>query len=109
MEFLYVILAVTILCKLSDVNDKLKKLLTQEKQNKLDFSDCLNKDVYIILNNDNVTDSYLFTSIMKTMGKILDYDDHWFVFRYYDKNKKQNVTRYLRTSDLLSINEIMMD
>ena len=100
MEFLYVILAVTILCKLSDVNDKLKKLLTQEKQNKLDFSDCL---------NNNVTDSYLFTSIMKTMGKILDYDDHWFVFRYYDKNKKQNVTRYLRTSDLLSINEIMRD
>ena len=48
MEFLYVILAVTILCKLSDVNDKLKKLLTQEKQNKLDFSDCLNKDVYYL-------------------------------------------------------------
>lgn len=54
----------------------------------MDLSNYLNKDVYIVLNNDNVTDSYLFSSMMKTIGKIIDYDNKWFIFNYYNKSER---------------------
>lgn len=98
---LFVILAILI-----DVEEKLRKMQVKEKSNHLDLSNYLNKDVYIVLNNDNATDSYLFSSMMKTVGKIIDYDDTWFIFSYYNKNARKNITQYLKIIDLKSINEI---
>ncbi len=106
MEYFYIILGFVILFALFDINEKLKKLLDKEKKNKLNLNDYLNKDVYIIINNENVTNFYLFSSSFKTVGRILDYDDNWFIFRYYNKSEKQTVTEYLKISDLESINEI---
>ena len=91
---------------LIDIEEKLKKLQVKEKQNHLNIGNYLNKQVYIVLDNENVTDYYLFNSLTKTMGKIIDYDDTWLIFSYYNKNKRKNITQYLRISDLKSINVI---
>ena len=80
--------------------------IVKEKQNHLNIGNYLNKHVYIVLDNENVTDYYLFNSLTKTMGKIIDYDDTWLIFSYYNKNKRKNITQYLRISDLKSINVI---
>jgi len=95
-----------IVIMLIDIEEKLKKLQVKEKQNHLNIGNYLNKQVYIVLDNENVTDYYLFNSVTKTMGKIIDYDDTWFIFSYYNKNKRKNITQYLRISDLKSINVI---
>lgn len=100
------VLLFAILAILIDVEEKLRKMQVKEKSNRLDLSNYLNKDVYIVLNNDNVTNSYLFSSMMKTVGKIIDYDDTWFIFDYYNKSERKNITQYLKISDLKSINEI---
>lgn len=95
-----------IVIMLIDIEEKLKKLQIKEKQNHLNIGNYLNKQVYIVLDNENVTDYYLFNSVTKTMGKIIDYDETWFIFSYYNKNKRKNITQYLRISDLKSINVI---
>ena len=96
-----------IVIMLIDIEEKLKKLQVKEKQNHLNIGNYLNKQVYIVLDNENVTDYYLFNSVTKTMGKIIDYDDTWFIFSYYNKNTRKNITQYLRISDLKSINVII--
>ena len=96
-----------IVIMLIDIEEKLKKLQVKEKQNHLNIGNYLNKQVYIVLDNENVTDYYLFNSLTKTMGKIIDYDDTWLIFSYYNKNKRKNITQYLRISDLKSINVII--
>lgn len=100
------VLLFAILAILIDVEEKLRKMQVKEKSKHLDLSNYLNKDVYIVLNNDNVANSYLFSSMMKTVGKIIDYDDTWFIFDYYNKSERKNITQYLKISDLKSINEI---
>ena len=101
-----IFLGFVIIIILFDIEEKLKKLQAKVKQNHLDIGNYLNKQVYIVLDNENVTDYYLFNSITKTMGKIIDYDDTWFIFSYYNKNKRKSVTQYLRISDLKSVNII---
>ena len=78
-----------IVIMLIDIEEKLKKLQVKEKQNHLNIGNYLNKQVYIVLDNENVTDYYLFNSLTKTMGKIIDYDDTWLIFSYYNKNKRK--------------------
>jgi len=80
-----------IVIMLIDIEEKLKKLQVKEKQNHLNIGNYLNKQVYIVLDNENVTDYYLFNSLTKTMGKIIDYDDTWLIFSYYNKNKRKNI------------------
>lgn len=101
-----IFLGFVIIIILFDIEEKLKNLQAKEKYNHLDIGDYLNKQVYIVLDNENVTDYYLFNSVTKTMGKIIDYDDTWFIFSYYNKNKRKNIIQYLRISDLKSINTI---
>lgn len=101
-----IFLGFVIIAILLDIEEKLRKMQVKEKSNCLDLSNYLNKEVYIVLNNDNVTDSYLFSAMMKTVGKIIDYDDKWFIFNYYNKSVRKNITQYLKISDLKSINEI---
>lgn len=101
-----VFLSLLILAILFDIEERLKKMQFKEKTSCLNLSSYLNKDVYIVLDNDNVTNSYLFSTMLKTIGQIIDYDDKWFAFRYYNKSERKNVTQYLRISDLKSINEI---
>ncbi len=101
-----IFIGIVIVIMLIDIEEKLKKLQVKEKQNHLNIGNYLNKQVYIVLDNENVTDYYLFSSVTETMGKIIDYDDTWFIFSYYNKNKRKNITQYLRISDLKSINVI---
>lgn len=101
-----IFLGFVIIFILIDIEEKLKKLQKKENNKHLDLSEYLNKDVYIVLDNENVSDYYLFSSIMKTIGKIIEYDDTWIAFRYYNKNTKNNVTQYLRINDVKSINII---
>lgn len=106
METISLILLFLILFTQYDTNEKLKKILNKDKKNKLDLGIYLNKSVYIILNNENITDEYLFSSVTKTVGKILNYDENWFVFEYYNKNARKTIKQYLKISDLESINFI---
>lgn len=101
-----IVLCFIIIALLLDVDEKLRKMQTKEKSHRIDLSDYLEKEVYIVLDDDNVTNSYLFSTMMKTVGKIIDYDDTWFIFRYYNKSERKNITQYLKISDLKSINEI---
>lgn len=40
------------------------------------------------------------------VGKIIDFDDTWFMFDYYNKSLRKNITEYLKINDLKSMNEI---
>lgn len=101
-----IVLCFIIIALLLDVDEKLRKMQMKEKSHRIDLSDYLEKEVYIVLDDDNVTNSYLFSTMMKTIGKIIDYDDTWFIFRYYNKSERKNITQYLKIGDLKSINEI---
>ncbi len=88
------------------INEKLEKLKKQfqTENRKLNFKNYLGKPVSLIVNNENISDSYLFTSISSTIGIIKDYDREWLLFEY-QKNKK-TIEQYIRISDITSINEI---
>lgn len=101
-----VFLGFIIIAILLDIEEKLKRFQKKEKLGNINLNNYLNKDVYIVLKNDNVTNSYLFSTTSKTIGKIIDFDNNWFIFNYYNKNEKKNTTQYLRINDLRSINEI---
>lgn len=83
----------------------LKNIINESLKNVENLCDLKNINM-TILDNDNVTDSYLFSTMMKTAGKIIDYDDTWFIFNYYNKSERKNITEYLKISDLKGINEI---
>lgn len=100
---------IVILLILLDVEDKLNKLKQDKKIEKklyLDLQQYKNKSVSITINNDNLEDSYLFSSISNTTGKIVGYDKEWFVFSYYNKNTNTQTEQYLRIRDIESINEV---
>lgn len=106
MEWVSFMLLFVIMSTQYTILEKIKKMSEKEKKNNLDLKEYLNKDVYIVLDNEDVTDSYLFSSITKTMGKILDFDETWIIFSYYNKSKRKNINQYFRISDIKSINII---
>ena len=101
-----VFLGFVILIVLIDIEDKLKKMKEKDKKNHFNLNSYLHKKVYIVVDNDAIQDAYLFSSSIKTLGEIIDYDDTWLIFCYYDKSKRKNTTQYLRIRDVKSINEI---
>ena len=104
----YVILILLLI--LIDVESKLSKLIKNQNTdiNKNDIHNILkkvvNKKVSLIIDNDSIIDSHLFSDITNTVGVIKEYDDVWLLFEY--ETKKDVVSRYFRISDITSINEV---
>lgn len=76
------------------------------KENNFSLKDYINKKVCIEIDNDDINNSYLFSSMYNTSGEIIDYDDEWLEFRYEDKSKHKIVHKFFRIRDIVSINEI---
>lgn len=109
--FFYIIVIVCLI----DIEEKLKKLMNnnynldsrKENNNKMVLEQYLNKEVYIVMNDDaEISDQHLFSAGGKTIGKITDYDSTWILFEYYNKNKKETIHRYIKIKDLKSIDEV---
>ena len=66
----------------------------------------IGKKVNINIDNDDINNSYLFSSISNTVGEIIEYDEQWFLFRYYDKSTRKTIDQYMRICDITSIDEI---
>lgn len=99
-----------ILFCLFDIQGKLNKLTKKEEKNdkkknnfKIDMmiKDCLGKDIKI-----EMSDDVNFFIEFGVVGRIVDYDKEWFVFRYYHQSKKKYVKQYFRIKDLKSIDEV---
>lgn len=111
MEWIFYIMIV--FC-LFDIEEKLRKIMSNNKQkngnekekNKIILKNYINKKVSITIDNDDINNSYLFSSISQTVGEITTCDSRWFAFKYYDKEEKKTVTQYFRIKDLVSIDEI---
>lgn len=104
--FFFIVLLLSILSVSSKV-DKLNKIDTNNSKKeigKFNLKDYLNKEVCIHIDNDDVTNSHLLSSIYNVVGIIKEFDNEWLLFEYKDGNRLYN--QYLRISDITSINEM---
>ena len=76
------------------------------EKNKIILENYIGKKVSITIDNDDINDSYLFSSTSQTIGEITACDSSWFAFKYSNKSGKKTVTQYFRIKDLVSIDEI---
>lgn len=91
---------------LIDIEQKLQNLSKDEKRNnRLPLKDYLGKKVSLIISNDDINNSYQFSSTQNVEGNITDFDDEWLEFTYLNKNKEY--VQYFRIKDVESIDEII--
>lgn len=94
-----------ILC-LIDIEQKLQNLSKEKKRsNRLPLKDYIGKKVSLVISNDDINNSYQFSSIQNMEGNITDFDDEWLEFTYMNKNKEY--VQYFRIKDVESIDEII--
>ncbi len=91
---------------LMDIEGKLNKIIDEKKKGKLNLKEYLNKKVYLVLENEEIENDSYFEIGSQVEGTIVDYDEEWFVFSYYHKEKRKKVNHYLRIKDLISVEEI---
>lgn len=93
---------------LIDLEAKMNKISKQQKQemkkNNFNVKKYLNIPVSIYINNDEISNSYLFSSISPVEGMIKDFDLEWILFEYQEK--KKTISQYIRICDITSINEV---
>lgn len=122
MEWVFYIGVIFLLIDIKEKIQKLQKNLSctdkntscikENTKNNIAISQYLNKSVNIIVNEDaKFSNLHLFSAGYNTIGEIVDYDDDWIVFKYYDKkyynkDKKANVCQYIKISDIESIDEV---
>lgn len=115
MEWVMFLLIIAMISSVMSKQDSLSKKIDdikfdenrdKKKKNPLNLDEYLNKNVCIEIDNDEINNSHLFSSIYNTSGKIVDYDNEWLEFRYKDKSKNRIVNKYFRIRDVISINEI---
>ena len=92
--------------KIDNIKSDNNKIVNKQKKDTLVLDAYLNKKVCIEIDNDDINNSYLFSSMYNTSGEIIDYDDEWLEFRYEDKSKHKIVNKFFRIRDIVSINEI---
>ncbi len=107
MEWFFYVICI---CIIIDIESKLGTLLknqnvVEKKKNMTHImKDLVGKKVTLIIDNEDIQESYLFSSSVNTIGVIKEYNDTWLLFEY--ENKKETVQRYFRICDITSINEI---
>lgn len=103
--FFFIILLLSILSVSSKVDKLIKNDTNNKKESsKFNLKDYLNKEVCIHIDNDDVTNSHLLSSLYNVVGIIKEFDNEWLQFEYKDGNRLYN--QYLRITDITSINEI---
>ncbi len=98
--FIILFLLLDLESKVTKINKRkeLPKRITSNEIKKL-----INKVVSLNIENDHIDDSYLFSPVSSTKGKIIEYDDEWILFEY--ENKKEVIRRCFRIKDISSIDE----
>lgn len=91
---------------IKSIEDKKFDDRKNNKENYLPLESYINKKVSIEIDNDDISNVYLFSSMCNTTGEIIDYDNEWLEFRYKDKSKNKIVNKFFRIRDIVSINEI---
>lgn len=93
---------------LIDLENKISKIIDKGGQrrymNPNEVKKLIGKTVCLHIENDNINDSYLFSSITNTKGKVKECDREWVRFEY--ETKQELVSRYFRISDISSIDEL---
>ena len=115
--FLIIILLILDLqSKIKELTIKVDNIYEEKSKNKkisksLMLDEYKGKQVSIEIDNDDINNSYLFSGsvIGIQVGEIVDYDNIWIVFKYYDKSKKKYIKQYFRRRDIISINEYIKD
>lgn len=90
-----------------DIDAKLNKLLKKDNKKQLNkklINELIDKKVNLVIENDAIVNSYLFSPSSKVKGIIKECDDTWINFEY--EEKKETINQYFRISDITSINEI---
>lgn len=113
MKWVMFIIIIVMISSVLSSQDKIIKELQDKKfdnkknrDNNLTLESYLNKKVNIEIDNDDINNSYIFSSIYNTTGEIVDYDNEWIEFRYKDKSKNKIINKFFRIRDIVSINEI---
>lgn len=113
MKWVMFIIVIAMISSVLSNQDKIIKELQDKKfdnkknkDNNLPLESYLNKKVSIEIDNDDITNVHLFSSMYNTSGEIVDYDNEWIEFRYKDKSKNKMVNKFFRIRDIVSINEI---
>lgn len=88
------------------IEDKKSDDRKNNKENSIPLESYINKKVSIEIDNDDISNAHLFSSMYNTTGEIINYDSEWLEFRYKDKSKNKLVNKFFRVRDIVSINEI---
>lgn len=105
MEWVMIIGLVLGFTTMNEKIEKLKKSLPSDKK-VFDLKNYLGKPVFISIDNEDISNSYLFSSMYSIVGTIKDYDEEWILFQYKEhKNQRAYVEQYIRIKDITSINE----
>lgn len=103
MEWVMILILIFGLIHLDEKLNKMMKLIKVDSKNhSFDLKDYIGKKVFITIDNDEISNSYLFSSIFNKEITIIDFDKEWLVFEYEENKKKQR--QYIRLSDITSIN-----
>ena len=90
----------------NQIDNRNKRTFPKENQKSLILENYLGKKVCLEIDNDDINNSYLFSSTLDTVGEIVEYDNEWILFKYYSKPKKKVISQYFRRKDITGINEI---
>lgn len=90
----------------NQIDNRNKRTSPKENQKSLILENYLGKKVCLEIDNDDINNSYLFSSTLDTVGEIVEYDNEWILFKYYSKPKKKVISQYFRRKDITGINEI---
>lgn len=112
------VFAMAVIIMLIDLEEKVSKIyknikfnseINNKKENNIKLHEFKNKEVYINLNEDseiNLNSEFLYNQIK---GEIIDFDDEWIAFKFYNKNKKKNMCQYIKLIDIESIDIVSND
>ncbi|HAB66362.1 MAG TPA: hypothetical protein DCE23_03245 [Firmicutes bacterium] len=78
--------------------------VSSKNRKSLILENYVGKKVCLEIDNDDINNSYLFSSTLDTIGEIVEYDNEWILFRY--EEKKKMVSQYFRRKDVTGIYEV---
>lgn len=105
MEYVFFILIIVLL---SDIESKVSNLKRSVENNRRisinEIKNLIGKKVCINIENDDISNSYMFSPSFTTPGIIKAINNEWLLFEY--ETKKEILEQYFRIHDIVSIDEI---
>lgn len=118
MMYVFAMVCIFMFIDLEKKADKLIRIIQidgehNEKKDKKEMNfkldEFVGKMVYINLNEDceiNINSEFLYDQIK---GEIIDFDNKWIAFKFYNKTKKKNICQFIRLIDIDSIDIVSND